>query len=83
MCGIDQAMQRSNQPIPCSTFNHDGTIFAYGVSMFLPLNCMAKYRGWKIAETAFLQNLYDGILIYQVIIFTALVLYETCYFMIK
>ena len=24
-------MQRCNQPIPCSTFNHDGTIFAYGV----------------------------------------------------
>jgi mRNA export factor len=27
-----KAMQRSNQPIPCSAFNHDGTIFAYGVS---------------------------------------------------
>lgn len=55
MCGIDQAMQRSNQPIPCSTFNHDGTIFAYGVSMFLPLNCMANYRILKIADTIFLK----------------------------
>lgn len=27
-----KAMQRCNQPIPCSTFNFDGTIFAYAVS---------------------------------------------------
>ncbi|BBN12217.1 mRNA export factor [Marchantia polymorpha subsp. ruderalis] len=27
-----KALQRCNQPIPCSTFNSDGTIFAYGVS---------------------------------------------------
>eukprot|EP00249_Psilotum_nudum_P015790 c25521_g1_i3 orf=521-1282(-) len=27
-----KAMQRCNQPIPCSTFNADGSIFAYAVS---------------------------------------------------
>ncbi|CAK9270188.1 unnamed protein product [Sphagnum jensenii] len=27
-----KALQRCNQPIPCSAFNHDGTIFAYAVS---------------------------------------------------
>jgi mRNA export factor len=26
-----KALQRCNQPIPCSAFNHDGTIFAYAV----------------------------------------------------
>ena len=26
-----QAMQRCSQPIPCSTFNNDGSIFAYAV----------------------------------------------------
>lgn len=27
-----KGMQRSNQPIPCGTFNKDGTIYAYAVS---------------------------------------------------
>jgi mRNA export factor len=27
-----KALQRCNPPIPCSAFNHDGTIFAYAVS---------------------------------------------------
>jgi mRNA export factor len=27
-----KAMQRCTQPIPCSTFNNDGSIFAYAVS---------------------------------------------------
>ncbi|KAK4424340.1 protein RAE1 [Sesamum alatum] len=27
-----KAMQRCNQPIPCSTFNNDGSIYAYAVS---------------------------------------------------
>ncbi|CAL8997922.1 unnamed protein product, partial [Prunus brigantina] len=26
-----KAMSRCNQPIPCSTFNNDGSIFAYAV----------------------------------------------------
>lgn len=32
---ILQSMQQCNQPIPCSTFNHDGTNFAYAICFFL------------------------------------------------
>lgn len=29
-----QAMARCSQPIPCSTFNNDGSLFAYAVCLF-------------------------------------------------
>jgi hypothetical protein len=39
-CSWWQALQRCNQPIPCSAFNHDGTIFAYAVRVFLTIMFM-------------------------------------------
>lgn len=32
-----QQMQRCSLPIPCSSFNNDGTIFAYAVGLVLVL----------------------------------------------